>query len=101
MSRLPRFALTLAGAALLLVPAAASAQGLKSDNVTVVGKLPDAVGAIGARFSPDGDTMYVTSATVLRIFNDVTAPESPQLLCRGCRCRTSRTRTWTSAATRS
>ena len=80
MPRLVRLALTLA-AALLLVPAAASAQALKSDNVTVVGKLPDAVGAIGARFSPDGDTMYVTSATGLGIY-DITAPESPQLLSR-------------------
>ena len=62
-------------------PHAASAQGLKSDNVTVVGKLPDAVGAIGARFSPDGDTMYVTSATGLGIY-DITTPESPQLLSR-------------------
>ena len=66
---------------LLLAPAAASAQGLKSDNVTVVGKLPDAIGAIGARFSPDGDTMYVTSATGLGIY-DITTPESPQLLSR-------------------
>ena len=29
-------------------------------NVTELGTLPQAVGAIGARFSPDGDTMYVT-----------------------------------------
>ena len=80
MPRLSHFALTIA-AVLLLAPAAASAQGLKSDNVTVVGKLPDSAGAIGARFSPDGDTMYVTSATGLGIY-DITAPEAPQLLSR-------------------
>jgi len=80
MPRLTRLVLTIA-AALLLAPAGASAQGLKSDNVTVVGKLADSVGAISARFSPDGDTMYVSSATGLGIY-DITAPESPQLLSR-------------------
>jgi hypothetical protein len=30
---------------------------LKSVNVTELGTLPEAVGAIGARFSPDGYTM--------------------------------------------
>ena len=35
-------------------------------------------GAIGARFSPDGGTMYLTDATGLGIF-DVTNPASPQI----------------------
>jgi hypothetical protein len=54
---------------------------LKSSNVTELGTLPEAVGAIGARFSPDGDTMYVTSATGLGIY-DVSQPEAPQRLSR-------------------
>jgi hypothetical protein len=76
-----RRALLLTLVILAALPAAASAQGLKSDNVSVIGKLPDAAGAIGARFSPDGDTMYVTSATGLGIY-DITTPASPQLLSR-------------------
>ena len=35
-------------------------------------------GAIGARFSPEGDTMYLTDATGLGIY-DVTDPASPQI----------------------
>jgi hypothetical protein len=35
-------------------------------------------GAIGARFSPEGDTMYVTDATGLGIY-DVTNTASPQI----------------------
>jgi LVIVD repeat len=35
-------------------------------------------GAIGARFSPHGDTMYVTDATGLGIY-DMTNPASPQI----------------------
>jgi len=35
-------------------------------------------GAIGARFSPEGDTMYLTDATGLGIY-DVTNPDSPQI----------------------
>jgi hypothetical protein len=35
-------------------------------------------GAIGARLSPDGDTMYLTDATGLGIY-DVTNPASPQV----------------------
>jgi hypothetical protein len=80
MPRLRR-ALLIVLAALAAVPATASAQAMKSDNVTVLGKLPDAVGAIGARFSPDGHTMYVTSATGLGIY-DITTPASPRLLSR-------------------
>jgi hypothetical protein len=76
-----RRALLLALAVLAALPQAASAQALKSDNVTVLGKLPDAVGAIGARFSPDGDTMYVTGATGLGIY-DISAPAAPRLLSR-------------------
>ena len=67
--------------ALAAVPASASAQGFKSANVSVVGKLPDAAGAIGARFSPDGRTMYVTGATGLGIY-DISAPAAPRLLSR-------------------
>jgi hypothetical protein len=82
LSRLLRTAV-LALAAVAAAPAtAAQADGpLNSDNVTQVGKLPDAVGAIGARFSPDGHTMYVTSATGLGIY-DVTDAQAPQLLSR-------------------
>jgi hypothetical protein len=36
-------------------------------------------GAIGARFSPDGATLYLTDATGLGIY-DVTNPDSPQIL---------------------
>ncbi|MEA2279137.1 MAG: hypothetical protein QOC78_4097 [Solirubrobacteraceae bacterium] len=67
-------------AGLLLAPAA-PASVFKSGNVTELGNLPEAVGAIGARFSPDGDTMYVTSATGLGIY-DISRPESPQRLSR-------------------
>ena len=35
-------------------------------------------GAIGVRFSPGGETMYVTDATGLGIY-DVTNPASPQM----------------------
>jgi hypothetical protein len=35
-------------------------------------------GAIGARFSPDGETLYLTDATGLGIY-DVTNPASPQI----------------------
>ena len=66
---------------LLIAPSAQAAALFKSGNVTELGTLPEAVGAIGARFSPDGDTMYVTSATGLGIY-DVSAPEAPQRLSR-------------------
>jgi hypothetical protein len=65
--------------AVLAAPAPAAV--FKSGNVTELGTLPEAVGAIGARFSPDGNTMYVTSATGLGIY-DVSAPEDPQRLSR-------------------
>lgn len=54
-------ALACALAAALLAAAPAGAV-LQSPNVTLQAKLPEAVSAIGARFSPDGDTMYVTGA---------------------------------------
>jgi hypothetical protein len=66
---------------LLIAPSAQAAALFKSANVTELGTLPEAVGAIGARFSPDGNTMYVTSATGLGIY-DVSAPETPQRLSR-------------------
>jgi hypothetical protein len=66
---------------LLVAPSAQAAALFKSANVTELGTLPDAVGAIGARFSPDGTTMYVTSATGLGIY-DVSRPEAPQRLSR-------------------
>src|SRR6476469_2087430 len=67
--------------ACLALAAPSQAALFKSDNVSEVGALPEAVGAIGARFSPDGHTMYVTSATGLGIY-DVSAPETPQRLSR-------------------
>jgi hypothetical protein len=66
---------------LLVAPSAQAAALFKSANVTELGTLPEAVGAIGARFSPDGNTMYVTSATGLGIY-DVSRPEEPQRLSR-------------------
>jgi len=66
---------------LLIAPSAQAAALFKSANVTELGTLPEAVGAIGARFSPDGNTMYVTSATGLGIY-DVSRPEAPQRLSR-------------------
>ena len=44
-----------------------------------MGKLPQSAGAIGARFSEDGATMYVSSATGLQIY-DVSQPEAPKQL---------------------
>ena len=61
---------------ILAAPAGAAPQ---SDNVRLLGKLPDSAGAIGARFSPDGETMYVTSATGLQIY-DVAVPAVPRKL---------------------
>jgi hypothetical protein len=71
-----RAALVLVLFLLLVAPAGAAMQ---SENVRVLGKVPDSAGAIGARFSPDGDTMYVTAATGLQIY-DVSAPEAPRKL---------------------
>ena len=42
-------------AGLLIAPSAQAAALFKSANVTELGTLPEAVGAIGARFSPDGE----------------------------------------------
>jgi hypothetical protein len=50
-------------------PAQAAVPLFTSDSVTQVTTLPDAVGAIGARFSPDGRTMYVTSGTGSGIYD--------------------------------
>jgi hypothetical protein len=66
-------------AGLLALLLSAPAQALDSDNVAQLGKLPDSAGAIGARFSPDGNTMYVTSATGLQIY-DVSEAEAPRKL---------------------
>ncbi len=60
--------------ALLLAAAPASAQ-LRSDNVTLEGKLP-VPAPIGAHFSTDGDTMFVTGAGGLHAF-DVGEPARP------------------------
>jgi hypothetical protein len=82
---MPRLLLAALAALAVLAagPATAGAADvpLQSDNVQTIGKLPDAIGAIGARFSPDGRTMYVTSATGLGIY-DVSRPELPLLLSR-------------------
>ncbi|MEA2247283.1 MAG: hypothetical protein QOH46_1812, partial [Solirubrobacteraceae bacterium] len=72
---------TLCAAALLTPKAQAANPLFTSDNVQQVGTLPDAAGAIGARFSPDGRTMYVTGATGLGIY-DITQPAAPRLLSR-------------------
>jgi hypothetical protein len=69
------FALSIALTALAFAAAPASAQ-IKSDNVEFLGKVPDSAGTTGARFSPDGRTMYVTSASGLQIY-DVSAPGHP------------------------
>jgi hypothetical protein len=67
-------ALVIAG--LLATPAQAQ---LQSSNVSLLGKLPQSAGAIGARFSPDRDTMYVSSATGLQIY-DVSDADTPRRL---------------------
>src|SRR5262249_22621071 len=77
MSRGPR--LTLICAALALFAAAPAQAQLKSGNVSLLAKLPDSAGAIGARFSPDGRTMYVSSATGLQVY-DVSTPAAPRKL---------------------
>jgi hypothetical protein len=63
------------GAAALAAPA--SAVPLRSDNVELLTKLPEAAGAIGARFSPDGKYMYVTAAKGMHVY-DVSDPADPQ-----------------------
>ena len=62
-----------------MLPATASAAPLASDNVSLVTKLPEAVGAASARFSPDGKTMYVSTWKGLHTY-DITKPEDPQRL---------------------
>src|SRR4029079_19208316 len=47
--------------------------------VSVLGKLPQSAGAIGARFSEDGSTLYVSSANGLQIY-DVSDPAAPRQL---------------------
>ena len=47
--------------------------------MSLQGKLPQSAGAIGARFSEDGSTMYVSSATGLQVY-DVSAPATPKQL---------------------
>ena len=75
-----RLLVLLAGALAALAAAApAGAAPLRSDNVTLLGKIPDSAGAIGARFSADGRTMFVTSATGLQIY-DVSQPATPRKL---------------------
>ena len=68
------FLLAIVLAGLFAAPAQAQ---LQSSNVSLLGKLPQSAGAIGARFSPDGDTMYVSSATGLQVY-DVSAAATPR-----------------------
>src|SRR3954466_15070632 len=74
-----RFVLVVAvlGALVALPSAAGAAPPISSDNVSLLSRLPEAAGAISARFSPDGRLMYVSPASGLLIY-DVTDPESPQ-----------------------
>jgi hypothetical protein len=67
--------LAVAGSLALAVPPASAL--IQSDNVKLKTKLPEAAGAIGARFSADGKLMYVTAASGLLIY-DVSNAESPQ-----------------------
>src|SRR5829696_1507223 len=73
-----KIALACALAAALLTAAPAGAV-IQSDNVRLEAKLPEAVSAIGARFSPDGKLMYVTGAKGLNIY-DVSQAAAPRLL---------------------
>ena len=76
MRRVTTFLACLAaGLACAAMPA--SAAPLRSDNVELLTKLPEAAGAIGARFSPDGKHMYVTAAKGLHVY-DVSDPADPQ-----------------------
>jgi hypothetical protein len=80
----PRRLLLAAIAAVALLAPGAAAQAapvFKSDNVELVTKLPEAVGAISARFSKDGETMFVSSATGLGVY-DITDPADPQRVSR-------------------
>src|SRR4051794_20620474 len=70
--------LLLAAAAALMLAAVPAAQAapLHSDNVSLVDKLPEAVGAASARFSADGKTMYVSTWKGLLIYG-LADPEHP------------------------
>lgn len=70
-------ALALALACLLWAAAPASAAPTHSANVSLVGVLPEAVGAASAHFSPDGHLMYVSTWKGLHVY-DVTDPRNPQ-----------------------
>lgn len=74
-----RIALATLCAALGVAAAPAAAAPFHSDNVSLVTKLPEAIGAASARFSEDGKTMYVSTWKGLLIY-DVTKPEDPQRL---------------------
>ena len=50
---------------------------LKSDNVSLVTKLPEAAGAASGRFSPDGKTFYVSTWKGLHVY-DISKPDDPQ-----------------------
>jgi hypothetical protein len=69
-------AIALLAGLLALCLATPAGAAIQSDNVTLLGKVPDSAGAIGARFSPDGATMYVTSATGLQSSSSQTTPRS-------------------------
>jgi hypothetical protein len=77
-ARLALLALLLAAG--LALPSAAPAQApLSSENVSLLGRLPEAAGAISARFSEDGKVMYVSTAGGLLNY-DVTEPAAPKLI---------------------
>ncbi|MEA2126481.1 MAG: hypothetical protein QOI80_3263 [Solirubrobacteraceae bacterium] len=77
--RLRRVTLLVCALVALAVAAPAGAVPLHSDNVTLVTKLPEAVGAASARFSADGNTMYVSTWKGLHVY-DITQPADPQRL---------------------
>jgi hypothetical protein len=62
----------------LLALAAPAGAALKSSNVQVLGNHREAVGAIGARFTPDGDTMFLTSMTNGLLVYDVSDARKPR-----------------------
>jgi hypothetical protein len=73
--RLPLLLGAVLLAALGLAPTAGAV--IQSDNVSLVTKLPEAVGAIGGHFTPDGKTFVVTTAKGVHTY-DVTDPANPQ-----------------------
>jgi hypothetical protein len=64
-------------AAIAVAASPAQAAPFHSDNVQLLGKLPEAAGAISARFQ--GDHMYVTTTNGLNVY-DISQPESPKLV---------------------